>query len=113
MAPRNYDFDRRISPRSSFTLINSLSDTADVRLIDLSAQYTDDDMLQKSERDLRFPRGFHVNETGTLAVLPAGNIPGHTVALEVVKGERYDYSVRRFYSTGSNTFMASNIVAYR
>jgi len=110
---RNYDFDRRISPANSFTLISTLSDTVDVRLIDLSALYTDDDMLQKSERDLRFPRGFHVNETGTLSILPAGNISGHAVSLYVVKGEEYRYSVRRFRSTGSSTFLANNIVAYR
>lgn len=111
--PRNYDLDRRISPANSFTLITSLSDTVDVRMIDLSAQYTDDDMLQVSERDLKFPRGFHVNETGTLSILPAGNIGGHAVPLYVVKGETYNYSVKRFRSTGSSTFMASNIVAYR
>ena len=107
------NYDRRISPANSFTLISNLSDTQNIQLIDLSAQYTDDDMQNYNERGLMYCRGFHSNITGKIVIEPAGNIAGHSLTLEVTKGKNYVYSVRKFMSTGSDTFMANNLVAYR
>lgn len=108
----NIDYDRRIHSGMSFTLVN-LSDTVDVRLIDLSAQYTNDDLLLRNESDLFFPRGFHANASGTLSILPSGNALTHPVSLEVTSGKSYRYGVRRFRSTGTSGISDGEIIAWR
>jgi len=104
--------DRRISPAMSFTAVN-LSDTSEVRLIDLSALSIDDGMLNTNERGLYYCRGFHCNTDGTLVIESVGNISGHTVSLSVKDGMYYPYGVKKFMQTGSTGISNGQIIAVR
>jgi len=105
------DQDRRISPANSFTPVN-LSDTVEVKLIDLSAEFTNDDGPKiRSEQDLRYCRGFHSNVDGGLSfVAPGSSIVNY---IEVKPGGSYPYSIKNFRLTGSTRISDGNLVAWR
>ncbi len=105
------DHDRRLGSANSFTPVN-LSDSVDVMLIDLTAQYTNDDgPTLRDERTLRYCRGFHSDVDGVLSFISPGS--GMINSINVQPGESYNYSVSRFRSTGSSRISNGDLTAWR
>jgi hypothetical protein len=97
--------DKRIHPASSFTFVN-LSDTEEIKLIDLGAMYNDEMVAD-------YPRGFHSNVDGTVMIEPVSGVPGSTFPVKVNAGSVYPYNVKKFMLTGSLTINDHDLLAFR
>ena len=103
--------DKRVNPANAFTFV-SFSDTADLTFVDLSAESAD------HREKVAYCRGFHVNTSGTVVIVPPGNADDRSqVSLTVTAGKNYEYSVKKFKLTGTTFGDAStwtdHIVAWR
>lgn len=107
-----FDFDRRLGTAFSFTPVN-LSDDSDVMLIDLTAQYTEDDgaVHFRNERTLRYCRGFHSNVDAVLSFIAPGSPIVNSI--DILPGRSYDYGIARFRETGSSRISNGDLVAFR
>lgn len=105
------DHDRRLGSANSFTPVN-LSNTAEVMLIDLSAQYTNDDgQTLRDEQTLRYCRGFHSDVDGQLSFVAPGSEMINSI--RVMPGKSYDYSIKHFRVTGSTRIASGDLTAWR
>lgn len=96
--------DERISPTSNGSNV-TFSDTTDFMMTCPAAA--------QEYRDNKYCRGFHANAAGNLAVWRPESET--SVTYNVVAGNYYPYSVRRFLSTGTDAGLkvAGKIIAER
>ena len=95
------NLDERTKGASVFQAV-TLSDTAEVEFLD------------PEENTTKYCRGFHVNVSGTVLIIPAQHDLGSTpITLILAAGSYYPYAIRQFRATGAVTIASGNIIAMR